>query len=151
MYVTEHEAWLAKKPLARSPAERESQSRKHPTRGQVQEYLRSQNKPCDDTALREEAIVASVKPEEGTDNGTAPVENQPTMPDTAPQQPNTKVDIPAWMPEDPHLWFQLVEDCFRLQRSKEGGGTDMPDEDKLIRIGAKLPGDIIRLHKAHYV
>ena len=86
MYVTEHEAWLAKKPLARSPAERESQSRKHPTRGQVQEYLRSQNKPCDDTALREEAIVASVKPEEGTDNGTA-VENQPTMPDTATTAP----------------------------------------------------------------
>ena len=27
----------------------------------------------------------------------------------------------------------------------------MPDEDKLIRIGAKLPGNIVRLHKAHYV
>ena len=149
--MTEHEAWLAKKPLARSPAERESRAREHPTRGQVQEYLRSQNKPYDDTALREEAIVASVKPEEGADNGTAPTENQPTMPDPAPQQSNTKVDIPAWMPEDPHLWFQLVEDCFRLQNSKEGGGTDMPDEDKIIRIGSKLPRDIIRLHKVHYV
>ena len=131
MYVTEHEAWLAKKPLARSPAERESQSRKHPTRGQVQEYLRSQNKPCDDAALREEAIVSSVKLEDGADNGTTPTENQPRMPDPAPPQPNTKVDIPAWMPEDPHLWFQLVEDCFKLQRSREGVDTAMPDEDKL--------------------
>ena len=149
--MTEHEAWLAKKPLARSPAERESREREHPTLGQIQEYLRSQNKPYDDTALRELAIVASTKPEEGADNGTAPTENQPTMPDPPPQQPSTKVDIPAWMPEDPQLWFQLVEDCFRLQNSREGGGADMPDEDKIIRIGAKLPRDIIRLHKVHYV
>ena len=92
-----------------------------------------------------------IKPEEGADNDTDPIETQSRMPDPAPSQPNTKVDIPAWMPEDPHLWFQLVEDCFKLQRSKEGADSDMPDEDKLIRIGAKLPGNIVRLHKAHYV
>ena len=148
--MTEQEAYLAGKPLARSPAERASREREHPTIGQIQEYLKSQNKPYDDTALRELAIVASAKPEEGADNGTAPTENL-RMPDPPPQQPSTKVDIPAWMPEDPHLWFQLVEDCFRLQNSKEGGGTDMPDEDKIIRIGSKLPRDIIRLHKVHYV
>ena len=101
--MTEHEAWLAKKPLARSPAERESREREHPTIGQVQEYLRSQNKPYDETALRELAIVASAKPEEGAD-GTAPAEDL-RMPDPPPQQPSTKVDIPAWMPEDPQLWF----------------------------------------------
>ena len=54
------------------------------------------------------------------------------------------------MPEDPRLWFQLVEDCFELQRAKEGAGTVMPDKQKLIMIGAKVPGHIIRQHKAHY-
>ena len=95
--------------------------------------------------------MSSIKQEEGADDDTDPTETQASMPDPAPPQPNTKVDIPAWMPEDPHLWFQLVEDCFKLQRSKEGADSAMPDEDKLIRIGAKLPGNIVRLHKAHYV
>ena len=73
------------------------------------------------------------------------------MSDPVPSQPNTKVDIPAWMPDDPSLWFQLVEDCFELQREREGKDTPTPDKDKLVRIGTKLPGNIIRLHKAHYV
>ena len=95
--------------------------------------------------------MLGIEPEEGTDDESDSTESQASMPDPASPQPNTKVDIPAWMPEDPHLWFQLVEDCFELQRSKEGADSAMPDKDKLIRIGAKLPGSIIRLHKAHYV
>ena len=150
--MTEHEAYLAGKPLARSPAERASREREHPTIGQIQEYLKSQNKPYDDTALRELAIVASAKPEEGADNGTAPTENL-RMPDPPPQLPSSssKVDIPAYMPDDPQLWFQIVEDSLSLQNSMEGRGTDMPDEQKIIRIGAKLPRDIIKLHRVHYV
>ena len=94
--------------------------------------------------------MLGIKPEEGTDSDTDSTGSQASMPDPAPSQPNTRVDIPPWMPEDPRLWFQLVEDCFELQRSKEGADSPMPDRDKLIRIGAKLPGNIIRLHKAHY-
>ena len=150
--MTEHEAYLAGKPLARSPAERASREREHPTIGQVQEYLKSQNKPYDDTALRELAIVASAKPEEGTDNGTVPTENL-RMPDPPPQLPtsSSKVDIPAYMPDDPQLWFQIVEDNLSLQNLMEGRGTDMPDEQKIIRIAAKLPRDILKLHRVHYV
>ena len=73
------------------------------------------------------------------------------MTDPATPQPNTKVDIPPWMPDDPHLWFKLVEDCFELQREKEGATSAMPDRVKLIKIVAKVPGNIVRLHKAHYV
>ena len=149
--MTEHEAYLAGKPLARSPAERASREREHPTVGQVQEYLKSQNKPYNDTALRELAIVAT-KPEEGAANGTVPTEN-PSMPDPPPQLPNSssKVDIPAYMPDDPQLWFQIVEDSLSLQNSLEGRGTDMSDEQKIIRIATKLPRDILKLHRVHYV
>ena len=94
--------------------------------------------------------MSGIKPESGADDDTDPTETQPIMPDPAPSQPNTKVDIPAWMPEDPRLWFQLVEDCFELQRAKEGADTVMPDKQKLIMIGAKLPGHVVRQHKAHY-
>ena len=152
MYVTEHEAYLARKPLARSPAERAS-GKEAPTIGQIQEYLKSQNKPYDDAALRELAIVASaIKPEDGADNDTVPTENL-NMPDPPPQSSNSssKVDIPAYMSDDPQLWFQIVEDSLSLQNSLEGRGTEMPDEQKIIRIATKLPSDVLKLHRLHYV
>ena len=95
--------------------------------------------------------MVDIKTEEGAVTDTDSIETQPSMPDPAPPQPNTKVDIPAWMPDDPSLWFRLVEDCFELQREREGKTTPMPDKDKLVRIVTKLPGNIVRLHQAHYV
>ena len=146
--------------MARSPAERKNRSRPHATRAEVRDHLRQQGKPHDKAALLEEATVVGIKTEEGavtdTDStGTQSTDTnstgtQPSMAEQKTPQPNTKVDIPPWNPDDPSLWFQMVEDCFALQRENEGKTTPMPDRDKLVRIGTKIPGDVMGLHKAHY-
>ena len=80
-------------------------------------------------------------------------ETKPTMATAEPPktlQLTSKVDIPPWNSEDPSLWFQMVEDCFTLQRINEGRTEDIPDWEKLVKIGAKIPGEVMGLHKAHY-
>ena len=106
--------------------------------------------------------MAGVKPEEDAVTDTESVGTQSTDSDSAetqsamatgePKMPQltSKVDIPPWNPDDPSLWFQMVEDCFTLQRINEGKTEPMPDWDKLVRIGAKIPGEVMGLHKAHY-
>ncbi len=140
--------------MARSPEERkpnQERSKPRPTRADVRDYLKRQNKPYDKAALLEESKLVDTKTEEGAVADTDSTETPASMPDPAPPQPNTKVDIPAWMPDDPSLWFRLVEDCFAMQREREGKTTPMPDRDKLVSIVTKLPGNIVRLHQAHYV
>ena len=65
-------------------------------------------------------------------------------------QSTTKIDIPAWIPTDPRLWFRLVEDCFKLQKTKDGSQAVTTDKQRLIMVGAKVPGPVMIQHKAYY-